>query len=108
MSSVANYSKNARASKHGSLNVSRRSIPELINIVNAKHRPRLLKIDCEGCEYEVLPQLEQLNMLHAFSRIVGEIHAPPAPLGRSPKSRLYEQLKRDFCVRVEEVTGKFV
>ena len=62
-----------------------------------RHIP-LLKIDCEGCEFEVLPRLQEAGVLSGVDRIVGEIHAPRV----SAKHALYEQLKLDFCASVLE------
>lgn len=56
-------------SDHGTINTM--LLDDIINIVNDNTHPILLKLDCEGCEYEAL---ESCSQLHKISCIVGEFH----------------------------------
>lgn len=53
-------------------NISTIQLDDIINLIAEKdHQPILLKLDCEGCEYEAL---ESCSQLHKISCIVGEFH----------------------------------
>ena len=59
----------------------------------ARLRIALFKVDCEGCEYEVLPALlSNRSVLARIDRLIGEIHEP-APGAREAARRL----KEHFC-----------
>ena len=100
----AAYSKNAKeivgSAAPGFANASSYNIPTLLKVLGARRHIPLLKIDCEGCEFEVLPQLEGAGVLDHVDRIVGEIHAPWTRGGATHAA--YEQLKLDFCTSVAE------
>lgn len=102
------YSKNAKEGVPGSKtarfhNVTTRQIPALLAGLGLhERRLPLLKIDCEGCEFDVLPQLEQSGLLERIDRLVGEIHAPRTRTKRQPA---YERLKQSFCRRATEAAG---
>eukprot|EP00308_Calcidiscus_leptoporus_P001365 CAMPEP_0119365366 /NCGR_PEP_ID=MMETSP1334-20130426/12307_1 /TAXON_ID=127549 /ORGANISM="Calcidiscus leptoporus, Strain RCC1130" /LENGTH=313 /DNA_ID=CAMNT_0007381335 /DNA_START=25 /DNA_END=966 /DNA_ORIENTATION=+ len=110
MSLNPRYSKNARQGTYQpgrSVNVSTLQLPKLLLDLGVKDRRLpLLKIDCEGCEFEALPQLEKVGLLALADRIVGEIHAPQGRRGRG-SGHNYERLKQDFCVKVEEGPAPF-
>ena len=79
----AAFSKNAKqppargGQAHSSLTVATRNITDLLVSLTGEQRPglSLLKVDCEGCEYEVLPALAKGGLLDLVPRIIGELHA---------------------------------
>lgn len=84
------YSKNARVqngpTSQVSANVTSYELPKLLKALGAREKAiPLLKVDCEGCEFEVLPQMQRAGALDFVERIVGEIHAPPTHGGPCSK-----------------------
>lgn len=54
------------------------------------------KIDCEGCEYNVVPDLQQ-DELDAMDTIIGEIHFGFIPTERAPSKARTEITHRRLC-----------
>lgn len=97
------FTKNARAVEPGRADQSAFhsttwEIPKLLDTFRIRERLPLLKIDCEGCEAEVLPALQSSGAIERVDRIVGEVHAPAAKT-RVPS---YEHLKQMFCQHTSE------
>ena len=61
-------------------------------------RPNVLKIDCEGCEYDII--LRNYDTLSLFEQVIFEYHADKVGI---PRSRLPEALSwHFFCEPINE------
>lgn len=77
-------------------------ISPIIEQLHATDRRRriLLKLDCEGSEYDILSDLNDSGMLRLISGIVGEWHQVTDQLSRKWIEELL--LRNDFLVNVEK------
>mmetsp|Transcript_40638 Transcript_40638/g.72735 ORF Transcript_40638/g.72735 Transcript_40638/m.72735 type:complete len:308 (-) Transcript_40638:1434-2357(-) len=60
----------------------------------------LMKIDCEGCEYSVIPQLQDMRV----ARFVGELHPDMPGVSHS----MFEITIRTLCNQEGQAWGKYV
>jgi hypothetical protein len=67
---------------------------------NNVHEISFLKIDCEGCEYEVLPSLKHLVNQNTF--FAGELHACKSGHACSFSSELIAETKLFICDSFQE------
>jgi hypothetical protein len=58
---------------------------------------QVLKVDCERCEYEVLPDLHARGALARVGRIVGEVHPWAQEAGSAFTRARYDWLLEQFC-----------
>ena len=70
-------------------------IPSLLSSLRVDGRLPLLKLDCEYCEYEVLPDLEHSGVLTRTGRLVGEVHRPTMETQRT----LYHKWKKTYRIK---------
>lgn len=64
----------------------------------------LLKIDCEGCEYEVLDEIEQMKRNASIAQVVGECH-PLHGLRMEDKKRCLSIVRGQSCSSVTDWMG---
>ena len=83
-----------RAQGARTLQVPTWRLSSLLNTLGVHGPLPVLKIDCELCEYEVLPELRASGVLNRTERIIGELHPPRATAVQQQQRR---QLSRDFC-----------
>ena len=66
-----------------------RSAPSVLEEIAAAHpgTDLVAKIDCEGCEYEIVDALDQRDLLRALTAVMIEWHShgakPPSALARN-------------------------
>jgi len=92
------YSKNAQTvdtSGPGHRVVRTVALPAYLAGLGAAAPLAVLKLDCEGCEFEVLPELERSGVLARAGRVVGELHA------RRDEPR-YREYKAKLCTTTVE------
>lgn len=72
------------------------SVEELMVLFGvAPERVRFIKLDCEGCEYAVVPSLPtDLRSMFKRAQVGAEIHDPPPWASDEAKARTSELLKR--------------
>ena len=77
--------------------VATRSVAAMLANASAAGIIHVLKVDCEGCEYEVLPDMYAYGMLGGVRRIVGEVHPWSSSPHTSSTRERYEWLLAHFC-----------
>eukprot|EP01052_Picozoa_sp_SAG31_P037199 SAG31_NODE_4766_length_2970_cov_2.727969_2_plen_179_part_00 len=91
------------------------SLPSLLGAAEGAGLPTidLLKIDCEGCEYDVIPALNGVQ-LGAISRVVAELHHDGMLKNGQVKSKrpaiskvqvTHDTLCRRYDVCIDPITG---